>query len=98
MQARPLAYRQALDFAERQVEHLITRYPDFFPMYTVQGRWHHGGETWTHWTDGFLGGMMWQFVLRHRLDAQAAAVPQPAEGSPMDHARRADDWQARAEH
>jgi unsaturated chondroitin disaccharide hydrolase len=33
-------------------------------MYTVGGKWHHTGEQWTHWTDGFLGGMMWQFHLR----------------------------------
>ena len=43
---------------------LIETHPDFFPMYTVQGKWKHGGEKWTHWTDGFLGGMMWQFHLR----------------------------------
>jgi unsaturated chondroitin disaccharide hydrolase len=33
-------------------------------MYTVGGKWHHTGEKWTQWTDGFLGGMMWQFFLR----------------------------------
>jgi len=98
MNARQTAYRQALDFAERQVENLITRYPDFFPMYTVRGRWQHEGETWTHWTDGFLGGMMWQFVLRHRTEAQAADG-QGAVGGASDRARqRADEWQARAEH
>src|SRR5689334_16552148 len=58
------SYHSALDFAERQVRSLIEKYPDFFPMYTVHGRWHHSGETWTHWTDGFLPGMMWQFYLR----------------------------------
>jgi len=58
------AYSAALDFAERQVRSLVETHPDFFPMYTVGGRWKHGGEKWTHWTDGFLGGMMWQFVVR----------------------------------
>jgi unsaturated chondroitin disaccharide hydrolase len=57
-------YSTALDFAERQVKSLIERDPDFFPMYTVNGKWRHGGEKWTHWTDGFLGGQMWQFHLR----------------------------------
>jgi unsaturated chondroitin disaccharide hydrolase len=57
-------YNSALDFAERQVKSLIKNHPDFFPMYTVGGKWRHEGEKWTHWTDGFLGGMMWQFFLR----------------------------------
>lgn len=98
MHARENAYREALDFAERQVERLITRYPDYFPMYTVKGRWHHEGETWTHWTDGFLGGMMWQFVRRHRQEARRVAGAPAAEGDPAGHTRRADEWQARAEH
>lgn len=58
------SYSAALDFAEKQVAHLIERYPNYFPMYTVEGKWHHTGELWTHWTDGFLGGMMWQFCAR----------------------------------
>jgi unsaturated chondroitin disaccharide hydrolase len=93
MSSRHIAYRQALDFAERQVEHLITRYPDFFPMYTVGGRWHHEGETWTHWTDGFLGGMMWQFVLRHRAEAQRSQGAAATEAQ-----QRVQAWQPRAEH
>ena len=28
-------------------------------MYTMQGRWRHAGEAWTHWCDGFLPGMLW---------------------------------------
>jgi unsaturated chondroitin disaccharide hydrolase len=63
---RLAAYSAALDFAEKQVADLTDKHPDFFPMYTAQGKWHHTGETWTHWTDGFLGGMMWQFYLRHK--------------------------------
>jgi unsaturated chondroitin disaccharide hydrolase len=58
------SYNRALDFAERQVQALVEKHPDFFPMYTVQGKWHHTGEKWTQWTDGFLGGQMWQFYLR----------------------------------
>jgi unsaturated chondroitin disaccharide hydrolase len=60
------SYNAALDFAEGQVKSLITTHPDYFPMYTVQGKWHHTGEKWTQWTDGFLGGMMWQFYLRNK--------------------------------
>jgi unsaturated chondroitin disaccharide hydrolase len=60
------AYSAALDFAQQQVASLTEKHPDYFPMYTVEGKWHHTGETWTHWTDGFLGGMMWQFFLRNK--------------------------------
>jgi len=77
-------YTAALEFAERQVAALIEKYPDFFPMYTVGGKWHHTGEAWTHWTDGFLGGMMWQFCLR-----------EVGRGSP-DPAPTA--WRVKAEH
>jgi unsaturated chondroitin disaccharide hydrolase len=57
-------YTHALEFAERQVAALVEHHPDFFPIYTVQGKWFHGGELWTDWTGGFLAGMMWQFHLR----------------------------------
>jgi unsaturated chondroitin disaccharide hydrolase len=62
--ARSASYQLALQFAERQVAALIQKNPDFFPIYTVAGRWHHGGELWTDWTGGFLAGMMWQFHRR----------------------------------
>lgn len=55
-------YRRALDFAQQQVAATIERTPDYFPIYTVNGRWHHQGELWTDWTGGFFAGMMWQFV------------------------------------
>ncbi len=57
-------YERALEFAEGQVSQLIERHPDFFPIYTVNGKWHHEGELWTDWTGGFLAGMMWQFHRR----------------------------------
>jgi unsaturated chondroitin disaccharide hydrolase len=57
-------YEAALTFAQRQVQALIERSPDFFPIYTTGGRWHHAGERWTDWTGGFLVGMMWQFHRR----------------------------------
>jgi unsaturated chondroitin disaccharide hydrolase len=51
-------------FAQHQVRKLIETYPDFYPMYTINGRWKHEGATWTHWCDGFLPGMMWVFHKR----------------------------------
>ncbi len=57
-------YEDALQFAEGQVAGLIDRTPDFFPIYTVDGKWQHAGELWTDWTGGFLAGMMWQFHRR----------------------------------
>ena len=39
----------------------LTDYPDYFPLYTDQGRWKHGKEAWTNWCEGFLGGQMWLF-------------------------------------
>jgi unsaturated chondroitin disaccharide hydrolase len=52
-------YTLAMDFAEKQVRHLIETYPDAFPMYTMAGKWLHGGEAWTNWCEGFLGGQLW---------------------------------------
>ncbi len=49
----------AFDFAGQQLRHLITTQPDFFPMYTREGKWKHGGEAWTNWCEGFLGGQLW---------------------------------------
>jgi unsaturated chondroitin disaccharide hydrolase len=51
--------KTALDFAAQQLRHLVETYPDFYPMYTVEGKWKHGGEAWTHWCDGFLAGQLW---------------------------------------
>ncbi len=57
----------ALEFAQSQVASLVLQHPDYFPMYTEQGRWMHSGEAWTNWCEGFLGGMMWIFY-RHTGD------------------------------
>jgi unsaturated chondroitin disaccharide hydrolase len=56
--------RAAFDFAQKQVASLTDNHPDYFPMYTVNGRWQHNGESWTNWCEGFLGGMMWIFHAR----------------------------------
>ena len=34
-------YDAALRFAERQVDALVEAHPDFFPIYTTGGHWHH---------------------------------------------------------
>jgi unsaturated chondroitin disaccharide hydrolase len=54
----------AMEFAQRQVRNLITAYPDYFPLFTEDGKWRHGKEAWTNWCEGFLGGMMWIFYQR----------------------------------
>lgn len=55
---------QAMAFAQQQVEALITAHPDYFPLYTEEGKWQHGKQSWTNWCEGFLGGMMWIFARR----------------------------------
>jgi unsaturated chondroitin disaccharide hydrolase len=52
-------FQNAMNYARRQVHSLVERHPDFYPMYTVDGKWKHGREAWTHWCDGFFPGMMW---------------------------------------
>ena len=55
---------RAFDFAAGQVRATIERYPDFFPIYTEDGRWQHRGELWTDWCGGFHAGMMWLIAER----------------------------------
>lgn len=55
---------QAFDFAQTQVRGLIDKHPDYFPIYTQNGKWKHSSEAWTNWCEGFLGGMMWIFHKR----------------------------------
>ena len=70
-------YEHALGFARRQLRALIDRDPEFYPMYTVQGKWRHGGEAWTNWCEGFLPGMLWIVAAREPDDAagQRGGVP-----------------------
>jgi unsaturated chondroitin disaccharide hydrolase len=51
----------AFALARRQVQALMARDPDFYPLYTDGGKWRHSKPAWTHWCDGFLPGMMWIF-------------------------------------
>jgi len=60
-EATKAAANAALQVAAGKVERLATDYPDYFPLYTDQGRWKHGKEAWTNWCEGFLGGQMWLF-------------------------------------
>ena len=66
--ARLARYTTALQFAEKQVAATAERHPDYFPIYTTDGKWFHEGELWTDWTGGFFAGMMWQF---HRRTGEA---------------------------
>lgn len=50
---------KVMDFAADQVSALSSIHPDFFPVYTRNGRWKHDGAPWTDWCAGFLGGQMW---------------------------------------
>lgn len=54
----------AFDFAAQQVRITIERHPDFFPIYTVHGRWGQKVELWTDWCGGFHAGMMWLIAER----------------------------------
>lgn len=54
----------AFDFAAQQVSATAERHPDFFPIYTVGGRWQRGVELWTDWCGGFHAGMMWLIAER----------------------------------
>lgn len=56
---------EAMEFAQKQVQRVVERYPDFYPMYTQSGKWKHDGPKWTHWCDGFFPGMMWIFRRYH---------------------------------
>ncbi len=55
---------RAVEFAANQVRRTVERTPDYFPIYTVGGRWQHGGELWTDWCGGFHAGMMWLIAER----------------------------------
>ncbi|HEY1066385.1 MAG TPA: glycoside hydrolase family 88 protein, partial [Pirellulales bacterium] len=62
--SRRASYLHALEFGEEQVAKTIEKSPDYFPIYTVGGKWRHPGELWTDWTGGFFAGMMWRFHKR----------------------------------
>lgn len=51
--------------AEKQLKHLVETHPDYFPLYTTNGKWKHSGEAWTNWCEGFLGGMLWMIYQQN---------------------------------
>jgi unsaturated chondroitin disaccharide hydrolase len=51
------------DFAGVQLRRLVEEHPGQFPMMTLHGKWKFGGETWTNWCEGFLGGQLWLLHL-----------------------------------
>jgi unsaturated chondroitin disaccharide hydrolase len=57
-------FEDSFAFAQKQVRSLAAKYPDFYPMYTMNGKWKHDGPIWTHWCDGFFPGLMWIFHRR----------------------------------
>jgi unsaturated chondroitin disaccharide hydrolase len=61
-------FEEALVFAQQQTRTLLERYPNFYPLYTKDGKWKHEGEAWTHWCDGFLPGMMWVYARHNKGD------------------------------
>ena len=92
-------FENSFRFAQKQVKALIERHPDFYPMYTQNGKWKHEGAVWTHWCDGFFPGIMWLFHKRlasnnHGADAkywleQAIRYTEPLE--PRKHDREVHD-------
>ncbi len=64
---------RAYAFAAKQVKATTERTPDFFPMYTVNGKWKHRGELWTDWCAGFHAGMMW-LIAKHTGDPRWRAM------------------------
>jgi unsaturated chondroitin disaccharide hydrolase len=63
-------FEDAFKFAQKQVKRLIEKYPDFYPMYTKDGKWKHEGPSWTKWCEGFLPGMMWLFEKRSAANSE----------------------------
>ena len=55
---------EAFRFSHQQVKKIVEQSPDFYPMYTQDGRWHHNGAAWGDWCTGFFPGMMWIFRRR----------------------------------
>lgn len=61
-----LGAQSAMAVVDTKVRHLVESDPDFFPMFTENGKWRHGKEAWTNWCEGFLAGQMW--ILSKHLD------------------------------
>ena len=85
-------FQHSFQFAQRQVRRLIEKHPMLYPLHTQDGIWKHEGQVWTHWSDGFLPGMMWMFAKRSERDSpeakywmeQAARYTKPIEERKKD--------------
>ncbi|BCM91051.1 unsaturated glucuronyl hydrolase [Abditibacteriota bacterium] len=82
--------QDAFDFAEKQVAALVKKYPDdYYPMYTVGGKFGHDKKRWTHWCDGFYPGMMFIFAEQNDDDRwldRAIKFTMPLEERQYDRA------------
>jgi len=80
----------ALDFSQSQVSALLAKYPsDYYPMYTVGGKFGLDQKRWTHWCDGFYPGMMFLFAEATGSDdwlGKAIAFSTPLEERQYDRA------------
>src|SRR5438876_196641 len=80
---------RTLEFAARQARQIVTKYPDYTPMYTVGGIWNREGERWTHWCEGFFPGILW-LLHKHTGDAEwrqlAERYSRPLEPRRLDRA------------
>ncbi len=65
--------RAAASFAQDQLLRLMESSPGYFPTYTENGKWKHGGERWTNWCEGFLGGQLW-LIFEQTGDARWRAL------------------------
>lgn len=78
--------QRAFDFAQSQVRSLLNTYPsDYYPMYTVGGRFGLDRKRWTHWCDGFYPGMM--FVFAGRTGEQQWLDRAVAYAAPLEERR-----------
>ena len=82
-------FQDAMRFAQKQIKRLIENHPDFYPMYSVDGKWQHEGQAWTHWCDGFMPGIMWIFAKHGGAETnywteQAIRYSKPLENRKTD--------------
>jgi unsaturated chondroitin disaccharide hydrolase len=66
-------FENSFKFAQKQVKRTVEKSPDFYPMYSKDGKWKHEGPAWTHWCDGFFPGMMWLFHKHESVTGGADA-------------------------
>ena len=82
--------QNAFDFAQGQTLSLLQKYPsDYYPMYTVGGKFGQDRKRWTHWCDGFYPGQMFIFAEATGDDSwidKAVAYTTPLEKRQYDRA------------